>query len=189
MVGRSGSQPAVSMSPPVDNSGSIRHGRLLPRSLSAGWCAFKTAEKATRARSWSASPTGIQLRAVTTSPPGLVFMDSLASPVDSSHTDLDRLRHRRLQARVEPERLIRPCLLSTVAQRRRRSLSSLTRAAWTRFTARPRKIRLAESPHPCSFLCTSPSPPYLYPHSFQPDFPGSLSRFFLRALSRFPHFV
>jgi hypothetical protein len=70
---RSGSQSAVSTSPPADSSGSIRHGRLLPRSLSASWSAFKAAQKATWARAWSASTTGVQLHAITTSPPGLAF--------------------------------------------------------------------------------------------------------------------
>ncbi|KAG0653194.1 hypothetical protein C6P46_003469 [Rhodotorula mucilaginosa] len=70
---RSGSRPAVSTSLPTDSSGAIRHGRLLPRSLSAGWSAFKAAQKATWARAWSASTTGAQLCAITTSPPGLAF--------------------------------------------------------------------------------------------------------------------
>jgi hypothetical protein len=46
---------------------------LLPRSLSASWSAFKAAQKATWARAWSASTTGVQLHAITTSPPGLAF--------------------------------------------------------------------------------------------------------------------
>ncbi|KAG0653288.1 hypothetical protein C6P46_003140 [Rhodotorula mucilaginosa] len=70
------SYPAVSTSPPADSSGSIRHRRMLPRSLSAGWSAFKAAQKATWARSWLTSPTGAHLRAVTTSPPGLHGLSS-----------------------------------------------------------------------------------------------------------------
>jgi hypothetical protein len=45
-LGRTSSaRPAILPSPPLNSSGEIRHGRLLSRSLSAAWSAFKTAQK------------------------------------------------------------------------------------------------------------------------------------------------
>ncbi|KAG0653575.1 hypothetical protein C6P46_002476 [Rhodotorula mucilaginosa] len=67
----SSEQPAISPSPPLHGSGEIRHGRLPPRSLSAGWSTFKTAQKSTWLALWGSS--GGQLRAVPSSPPGPSF--------------------------------------------------------------------------------------------------------------------
>ena len=43
------------MSPPANSSGSIRHGHLLLETLSAGWSAFKAAQKATWLLLWLSS--------------------------------------------------------------------------------------------------------------------------------------
>lgn len=66
-------QPAISTSLPADSSGSIQHGCLLPRSLSAGWSIFKAAEKVTWACSWATSPTSGQFCADTSSLPSYAF--------------------------------------------------------------------------------------------------------------------
>ena len=202
---RSGSRPAVSTAPPANSSNSIRHGRLLPRSLSTGWSAFKAAQKAAWSLLWLLSSTGGQLRAVTSSPPGSSFTRfAHAPPVDLAHsTTHRRLRPRRLQgalrarnassalaammilvsshvelmspfAAANPRhentssstarstssrarfssppsgsnRSPSPTSSATRVRQRRRSVSSPTRAASTRFIARPRRICLVEFPHP-----------------------------------------
>ena len=203
----SGFRPADSTSPPANSSGSIRHGRLLPRSLSAGWSAFKAAQKAAWTSLWLLSPTGAQLCAITTSPPGLAFTRFHSSLSRSQSTLLTQLRTGACdlgayKAHFEPERLLCACggepetqehfllhcplyaapraallsslrlkflslayLLSDPRATRRLSGSSLTPAALTPLTPRPRRIRLAESPIHDPFLCTlffsfflSPSP-------------------------------
>ena len=53
-LGRTSSaRPAISPSLPLNSSDKIRHGRLPPRSLSAGWAAFKTAQKSTWLALWA----------------------------------------------------------------------------------------------------------------------------------------
>ena len=111
---RSGSRAAVSTSPPADGSGSIRHGRLLPRSLSAGWSAFKAAQKAAWSTLWLSSSTSCQLRAVTSSPPGLAFTRFHSTLSRRQSTLLTRLRTGACdlgayKAHFEPERLLCAC--------------------------------------------------------------------------------
>ena len=92
-LGRTSSAPpAISPSPPLNSSGEIRHGRLLPRSLSAGWAAFKTAQKSTWSALWALSPTGGQLCAVASSPPGPAFSHFHSTLSHCQSTLLTRLR-------------------------------------------------------------------------------------------------
>jgi hypothetical protein len=92
-LGRTSSAPpAISPSPPLNSSGEIRHGHLLPRSLSAGWAAFKTAQKSTWSALWALSPTGGQLCAVASSPPGPAFSHLHSTLSHCQSTLLTRLR-------------------------------------------------------------------------------------------------
>ena len=114
-LGRTSSaRPAISPPPPPNSSGEIRHGRLLPISLSAGWSAFKTAQKSIWSALWASSPTGGQLRAVASSPPGPSFSRFHSSLSRRQSTLLTRLRTGACdlgayKALFEPERLICAC--------------------------------------------------------------------------------
>ena len=114
-LGRTSStRPAISPPPPPNSSGEIRHGRLLPRRLSAGWSAFQAAQKATWSRSWLTSTTGAQLRAVTSSPPGLAFTRYHSSLSRRQSTLLTQLRTGACdlgayKAHFEPDRLMCAC--------------------------------------------------------------------------------
>ena len=115
-LGRTSSaRPAISPSLPLNGFGDIRHGRLLPRSLSAGWSAFKTARKSIWSALWAASsPSGGQLRAVAPSPPGPSFTRFHSSLLRRQSTLLTRLRTGACdlgayKAHFEPERLLCAC--------------------------------------------------------------------------------
>ncbi|GAA5987179.1 hypothetical protein JCM10908_001846 [Rhodotorula pacifica] len=107
-------QPAISSSPPSDSTGRIRHGRLLPRSVSACWASFKAAQQLAWLSLWSSSLTGGGLRAVTSSPPGLSFACYHASLSRRQSTLLTRLRTGACdlgayRAHFEPDRLLCAC--------------------------------------------------------------------------------
>ena len=93
-------------SPPLNSSGEIRHGHLLSRSLSAGWSAFKAAQKST----WAALWVTCQLRAVASSSPGPSFCRLHSSLSRRQSTLLTRLRTgASYKAHFEPERLLCAC--------------------------------------------------------------------------------
>ncbi|GAA5990750.1 hypothetical protein JCM10908_003217, partial [Rhodotorula pacifica] len=85
-------RPAISPSPPANSSGEIRHGRLLPRSISAGYAAVRAAQLASWASMWATSPTGAGLRAISSSPPGPAFTRYHASLSRRQSSLLTRLR-------------------------------------------------------------------------------------------------
>ncbi|GAA5976975.1 hypothetical protein JCM10908_005698 [Rhodotorula pacifica] len=107
-------RPAISTSPPIEDGGRIRHGRLLPRSVSACWSSFKAAQQATWASLWSSSSTGGGLRAVTSSPPGPSFARYHATLLRRQSTLLTRLCTGACdlgayKAHFEPDRLMCAC--------------------------------------------------------------------------------